>query len=803
MRRADVQYGLGVDKYQEISKVTNVKRNIGIKISLVRLCTILIAGILLGRVSLLLNQSDRSGIAPIGLAYLIAIVTKGNKKDNFAAAMGIAMGYLSINNLLTDGYAYVTSVFLIMIYYTSIPTTRKRKRELIGFIIILISFFFYGLWISKYELGIDITLSIIETLIIVPIYYVIKYAIDSIEVINTSYLYSSEELVSISIFLCLLIAGIGNVDFVNYSIRNICALTLVLVIAYIGGATYGAMIGVLMGIMIGIASNNMMYSVAFFGVGGLIIGIFKDTGKIFSILSSIIIYSALALYSNSVTLKLAVEVLASSFLFLCIPKLIYESIEIEINPYVKKASLGEIQLNSMKEEFTFKLKELTNVLANVSKCLLNTNDNENLLIKSKGSALVENLADRSCCNCENRILCWKKDFHQTFNAFQILIQRCEEGNLEIPEYLQKKCIKNFTILKCAESIVNNYNVNETIKNRLAEGREILSEHISNISRTLNDLLGSFKKEVNIDVELEGITKRILNKNLINYSDVFCYVDKNGRSKIRINMNDYENFNYCEKNIVSLLNNNLNIRVRIGDDGSSIDTETNQRIITIEEKPKYRMVSYVSVEPKSGEKEIGDSYSFGRVVDGSYMTILSDGMGFGPEAKEESKSTVDLVEKLMEAGFDENITVNTVNSIMGMRFVENEKYATLDLSKIDLYTGQGVFVKIGAVSSFIKRGSEVKVINSKNLPLGLVDEVEVERIKEVLKPGDILVNISDGVLDIERYSFGEVSWIEEYLKNVNAGPRELSEKILNRAKKLSGGIVKDDMTVIVSKIYLDS
>lgn len=80
-------------------------------------------------------------------------------------------------------------------------------------------------------------------------------------------------------------------------------------------------------------------------------------------------------------------------------------------------------------------------------------------------------------------------------------------------------------MKCAESIVNNYSVNETIKNRLAEGREILSEHISNISRTLNDLLGSFKKEVNIDVELEGITKRILNKNLINYSDVFCYVDK--------------------------------------------------------------------------------------------------------------------------------------------------------------------------------------------------------------------------------------------------------------------------------------
>jgi stage II sporulation protein E len=179
------------------------------------------------------------------------------------------------------------------------------------------------------------------------------------------------------------------------------------------------------------------------------------------------------------------------------------------------------------------------------------------------------------------------------------------------------------------------------------------------------------------------------------------------------------------------------------------------------------------------------------------------MGSGPEAKEESKSTVDLVEKLIEAGFDEDVTVNTVNSIMGMRFAENEKYATLDLSKIDLYNGDGVFVKIGAAPSFIKRGREIKVINSKNLPFGLVDEVEVEIIKEVLKPGDILINVSDGILDINKFNSGKQTWIEEYLKNINADPRELSGKILERAKELSNGIIKDDMTVIVSKVYLDS
>jgi stage II sporulation protein E len=798
-----MQYELDVNKYKEVNEVVNTKRKTFTKTSVMRLGIILLVGILLGRVNLLLNQSDSLGIAPIGIAYLIAVVVKEDRRNGFIAAIGIAIGYLSINELLSDRYVYLIAVILITIYYVFIPTAKRKKSELFGFIIILSSFFGYGFLIDKYELGVDITLCLVQTLIVIPIYYVIKYALNSLDEINTNYFFSSEEIVSIGILLCLLVSGIGNINLFDYSIRNICALTLVFAIAYVGGAAYGAMIGVSMGIMLGISANDMMYSVAFFGVGGLIVGVFKDTGKIFSILAGIIIYFALALYSNEVTLKLGIEVLAGSILFLLIPKPVYKSIEVEINPYRKKASLGEIQLNSIKEEFTFKLKELTNVLITISKCLGNTSDNERLLIKSKGSALVENLADRSCSNCENKFICWERDFHQTFNSFQMLIQSYEDGNLAIPIDLQKRCIKNFTLLKCTEGIVNNYNVNEAIKERLAEGRNILSTHISNISCTLDHLLNDFKREVCIDTDLERIVKRILNKNSIYYNDVFCYIDKNGRVKIRISMNGCQSSTYCEKSIIPLLNNTMRMKLCIGDDGCSINSKTNECIVTMEEKPKYHMVSYGSIEPKSGECEIGDSYTFGKTASGTYMTILSDGMGSGPEAREESKSTVELVEKLMEAGFNEDITVNTINSIMGMRFAEGEKYSTLDLNKIDLYTGETIIVKVGAAPSFIKRGRDVKAVNSKNLPFGLIDEVDVEVIKEVLKPGDLLINISDGVLDIDKSNPEKSTWIEEYLKKINGNPRELSEKLLEKAKYLSNGIIKDDMTVVVSKVYLES
>ena len=796
-----MQYGLNVDKCDEVKTVQKTNRKIDRKIPLVNLTLIFIVGILLGRVSLLLNQSDSKGIAPFGIAYLMAVSARNNKQKDVSAGIGVLCGYLTVANSLSDGNMYLIAISILTISYLVLPIKKRVKKELLGFALIFCTFFIYGLTVNKYDVGVNSTLCLIETIMIMPIYYVIKYAVDSIEEFDYKYLFTTEQLVSISILFCLIVSGIGNVTFMDYSLKNICALLLVLSVAYLGGAAYGAMIGVAMGVILGVASSDMMWSIGFFSVGGLIVGIFKDTGKIFSILAGIIIYFALGLYSNVLSLRFGVEVLSSCVLFLCIPRSAFKSIEVEINPDRKREYIDEGKLNSIREEFTFKLRELTNVLNTVSNCLGAVTENENLLIKGKGSALVENLADRCCVNCENRPACWEREFQQTYNSFQSLIQSYEENAICMPADLEKRCVQSFTLLRNVEKIVDNNIVNETIKERLADGRKLLSYHIDSISNTLDGLLNDFKKQVIVNTDLEKRVRLALNKKSISYNDIFCYTDINGKIKIKISMDEYRGADYLNRRLIPILNNITRKKLSISEVESSISNENDEYIISIQEESKFYMVSYNAMAPKSGESQIGDSYTFGNTKDGCYMTILSDGMGFGPEAGKESKATVDLVEKFIEAGFDENITVNTVNSIMGMRFAEDEKYATLDLNKVDLYSGDAAFVKIGAAPTFIKRGNEVKSINSKNLPFGLVDEVDVEVIKEELQAGDIIVSVSDGVLDIDKSNVEEKTWLENYLGNINADPRDLSEKILDKAKELSGGRLKDDMTVVVSKIYL--
>ncbi|WP_294406478.1 stage II sporulation protein E [uncultured Clostridium sp.] len=796
-----MQYGLNVNKYEEVKNVQKTNRKIDVKLPVVNLALIFLVGILLGRVSLLLNQSDSKGIAPFGIAYLMAIAIRNNKQKDISAGAGVLLGCYTVMTSLSDGNMYLISISMLTLCYLIIPINKRVKREILGFALILSTFFIYGASINKYEFGVNATLCLVETVLIMPIYYVIKYAVDSIEEFDYKYLFSTEQLVSISILFCLMVSGIGNVEFMNYSLKNICALFLVLSVAYLGGAAYGAMIGVAMGIILGVASSDMMWSIGFFSVGGLIVGIFKDTGKIFSILAGIIIYFALGLYSNMLSLKFGVEVLSGCVLFLCIPRSAFKSIEVEINPDRKREFIDEGKLNCIREEFTFKLRELTNVLNTVSNCLGAVTENENLLIKGKGSALVENLADRCCANCENRIACWEREFQQTYNSFQSLIQSYEENAICMPKDLEKRCVQSFTLLRNVEKIVDNNTVNEAIKERLAEGRKLLAYHIDSVSNTLDNLLNDFKKQVIVNTDLEKRVRIALNKKSVDYNDIFCYTDINGKIKIKISMDNYKGDDYLEKRVMPLLNNITRKKLCVCEEESNLNHENEECVVSIQEESKFYMVSYNAMAPKSGERYIGDSYTFGNTRDGCYMTILSDGMGFGPEAGKESKATVDLVERFIESGFDENITINTVNSIMGMRFAEDERYATLDLNKVDLYNGDAVFVKIGAAPTFIKRGNEVKTISSKNLPFGLVDEVDVEIIKEKLQPGDIIVSVSDGVLDIDKSKIEEKTWLEGYLSNINADPRELSEKILDKAKEMSGGTVEDDMTVVVSKMYL--
>ncbi len=184
-----------------------------------------------------------------------------------------------------------------------------------------------------------------------------------------------------------------------------------------------------------------------------------------------------------------------------------------------------------------------------------------------------------------------------------------------------------------------------------------------------------------------------------------------------------------------------------------------------------------------------------------MMVISDGMGSGPQAGRESKAVVELIEKFTSAGFSRTTAINTVNSIMSLKFSEDEKFSTVDLSAIDLYSGEVDFMKVGAVASIVKSGDTIDIIKSRSLPIGILDEADIEIHSKKVKNGDLIVMLTDGVTDCDEESSGKIDWILDYLcRNDNVSPEELSKGIINEAKRIGKNKVKDDMTVMVSRVH---
>ena len=793
-----MQYGVKIDNYKRVKDSENVKNNMKIEASNIGLIMAMVAGLLISRVYLDMTFGVVQVLAPFGLAYLIAI-TNYERKYILSSSLGVILGYITLFNKVSNFSAYIIISTIVTII--SMSKLNKKARNIASFIIVFSGLFVYGVLVGSSDIILHLIGAISVTALVFPIYYVVSYTLKCIEEINTQHFFSIDEIVSIELFICLLIVGIGTLSINDISFRNIAAILFIVALAFISDTNMGAGAGITMGIILGFATGNLMESIAIYGACGLVAGIFRESGKLFTALSFNIIFVIVTLYSGVFNNISFIEALVGTGIFLLIPKKIYNKISLEINKDKKVGHFSEVRFAEIKDELTERLKDFTEVLSIMGKSLNNLVCNDKLAIKNKGNALVENLSDRTCSDCDMRYMCWKRELHQTYNAFSDLIRNYENNSGTFPHELEKKCIKKYALVKNLEDIMNIYMVNETLKSRLGEGRKILSNHINNMSVTISEIVDEFGNELHLCTDVEKSIKKALLKYGVNFGSLICYNDKNGRIKIKMQMENCMGSQACIKTVLPIISETIGKNMSIGSEGCNINSKNNMCEVVIEEAPKYHINSHVAVATKEGEKFTGDSYSYGRTKDGNYITVISDGMGSGPEAGLESKVSVEIIEKFMEVGFDEKIAIDAVNAIMSIKFSEDEKFSTLDMNKIDLYTGNAKFMKVGAIESFIKRGNKVEVINSNTLPFGVLEEPDVDTVEKQVGNGDVIVSISDGILDVKNDGSFDTTWLIEFLKSTKyRQPKDLSIAILEKAKELSGGKAKDDMTVVVSKVF---
>lgn len=87
----------------------------------------------------------------------------------------------------------------------------------------------------------------------------------------------------------------------------------------------------------------------------------------------------------------------------------------------------------------------------------------------------------------------------------------------------------------------------------------------------------------------------------------------------------------------------------------------------------------------GRADIRDNFTIHEGLPRQVIMSLSDGMGSGPLANEDSSKVVELTQQLLETGFSARSALKLVNTVLLLAGTEQNP-ATLDLCCVDLYTG---------------------------------------------------------------------------------------------------------------------
>ena len=215
--------------------------------------------------------------------------------------------------------------------------------------------------------------------------------------------------------------------------------------------------------------------------------------------------------------------------------------------------------------------------------------------------------------------------------------------------------------------------------------------------------------------------------------------------------------------------------------------------------KYNIQIGTAKSTKSGSPVSGDSSLQIKLQDGKYLLALSDGMGSGPEAMKSSKIAVKMLERLLSAGFEKDVSLKLINSTLSAN-TEEDMYATLDIEILDLFNGNMEFIKNGACPTYVKRGRTVQLLKSMALPTGILNDVDLVVYDYDLNDGDILVMCTDGVIDSNKEYVNKQLWLRYLLEDIEVNDaQKIADIIIAEAIDNDYGKQKDDMSVIVAKI----
>ncbi len=336
--------------------------------------------------------------------------------------------------------------------------------------------------------------------------------------------------------------------------------------------------------------------------------------------------------------------------------------------------------------------------------------------------------------------------------------------------------------------------------RIWESRQVICDNFSEISKIITRVADEGNCYQPVEEKMKKLLLRSMREEDIFLDDLFYLPRENKQFAISMTLYTPLKNGRMAAEVADLLSVLLHRQLRVSSASPHL-VDRKKRSFVFLEQPEFVVLTGLAKAVREGECVSGDNYAILESEQGNLMILLSDGTGSGERANRDSGQALDLMENLLEAGYDLQTAVKMVNSAVFSKG-EDSNHPTLDLCSVNLYTGCSEWMKVGGAESFIRGENGVHEISANGLPMGVFPILKTQSDKKKLKSGDYLIMMTDGVRDAFAVQ-DEESLQRELEQMTEQNPGELAEQILQRAIYLREGHVPDDMTVIVAGIWENS
>ena len=579
----------------------------------------------------------------------------------------------------------------------------------------------------------------------------------------------------VGIISALVFFSLGQLDYTYINIGRVLMGATLLCVIERKGLVWGAAIGLAAVFGLCAASPEMGAAGACMAFAAAASCAFSRHGKITRALGFVFLMAAgtLVSHNDEGSWRIFAETLAVALIYVVL------SLD-KMKPAENDFSDSEVSL-IIRERLNFAADALEGVGAGITAAAD--------ALDKKYSFNIEGISDRAadkvCRSCPKSMVCWGRKYELFRKEFSRLVMQLRTG-FELTEFslspeCAEECVNPAGVAKAITAEYSRYISAMSDERRIRELRRIYTDRLAATQEILREISrsGLETRAFGKNRTAEKRVEKVLSDNGVEFPQAF--VTKDRRGKIHIEAYGATEPRVERDYLGTVLGKTLGRELEMPEISGS---GGRYRITASEVQPLSAKIGSYQL-PQGQNKVCGDCCDSFTDAEGALYVVLSDGMGTGSRARVDSAIACSVLSKLIKAGIPLPSALETVNTTLLVKSAD-ESFATMDICKINLESGECAVYKAGAATTYIKSSNKLIRAALSSPPAGSGGRMSVPAQRFKVSAGDVIIMATDGAVIDEQ-------WLSRELSR-EAEPKALSERIAKAARAAENG-ARDDISVV--------